>query len=192
MIPGPMTPEDVLAFWFADGPARFREAWFRATPEFDAACREGFAAVLDAARAGTLDHWTATPRGALALVIVLDQFSRNIHRGTPGAYAADPRARSIADAALARGDDRHLGPVERIFLYLPFEHAEHLADQDTSVHLFETLRGTFDTAEKAIDIAHRHRDVIRRFGRFPHRNAILNRVSTPEELAYLAEPGSGF
>lgn len=187
-----MTPEDVLAFWFADGPALFRETWFRSTAAFDAACGEGFRAVLDAARAGTLDHWTATPRGALALVIVLDQFPRNIHRGTPDAYAADPRARSIAGAAVARGDDRILSPVERIFLYLPFEHAENLADQDISVRLFETLRGAYDTAETAIDIAYRHRDVIRRFGRFPHRNAILNRASTQEELAYLAEPGSGF
>jgi len=187
-----MTPEDVLDFWFGDDPTLFREAWFRTDPTFDAACRARFGTVLEAARTGALDSWAETPRGTLALVIVLDQFSRNIHRGTPDAFAADPRARALADAAVARGDDHHLGPIERSFLYLPFEHVENLADQDISVRLSETLRGTYDSADRAIDYAERHRDVIRRFGRFPHRNAILGRASTPQELAYLAEPGSGF
>ena len=187
-----MTPDDVLAFWFADGAEQFRDAWFRADPAFDAECRVRFGGLLEAARAGSLDAWAATPRGALALVIVLDQFSRNIHRGTPDAFAADPRALALARAAVARDDDRTLKPIERMFLYLPFEHAENLADQDISVRLFETLRGRYDSADLAIDYAERHRDVIRRFGRFPHRNAILGRESTPEELAYLAESDSGF
>ena len=187
-----MTPEDVLDFWFGDDPTLFREAWFRTDPTFDAACRARFGTVLEAARTGALDSWAETPRGTLALVIVLDQLSRNIHRGTPDAFAADTRARALARAAVARGDDRRLGPLERSFLYLPFEHAEDLADQAMSVRLFETLRGTYDTADRAIEYAERHREVIRRFGRFPHRNAILGRASTAEELAYLAEPGSGF
>ncbi|HJS83986.1 MAG TPA: DUF924 family protein [Acetobacteraceae bacterium] len=187
-----MTPGDVLAFWFADGPARFREIWFRASPEFDAACAARFADTLRQARSGALDHWADTPPGALALVILLDQLSRNIHRGTPDAYAADPHALMIARAALARGFDARLGPVERVFLYLPLMHSESLAEQDEAVRLFESLRGTFDGAEDSIDAAHRHRDVIRRFGRFPHRNAILGRASTPEEQAFIAEPESAF
>lgn len=181
-----MTPKEVLDFWFADDPAQFRDAWFCADPTFDAECRARFGVVLDAARVGALEAWTDTPRGTLALVIVLDQFSRNIHRATPDAYAGDTRALALAREAVARGDDRHLGPMERIFLYLPFEHAESLAEQDVSVRLFEAIGG------KAAEAARRHRDVIRRFGRFPHRNATLGRESTAAELAYLAEPGSGF
>jgi uncharacterized protein (DUF924 family) len=187
-----MSPEDVLTFWFADGPARFRDAWFDATPEFDADCAARFGDALRDARSGAFDHWAEEPRGALALVILLDQLSRNIHRGTKEAYAADPQALAVARAALARGLDAELGPVERVFLYLPFEHAEGLAEQEESVRLFEGLRGTFDSADTAIDAAHRHRDVIHRFGRFPHRNAILGRASTPEEQAFVAKPGSAF
>jgi len=187
-----MSPEDVLAFWFADGPTQYRDAWFDATPEFDAGCVARFRDALRDARSGALDHWAEEPRGALALVILLDQLSRNIHRGTPEAYAADPQALAVARAALARGLDARLGPVERMFLYLPFEHAESLAEQEESVRLFEGLRGAFDSADAAIDAAHRHRDVVRRFGRFPHRNAVLGRASTPEEQAFIAEPGSAF
>lgn len=187
-----MKPSDVLTFWFEDDPALFRDKWFKADATFDATCRETFGDALDAARSGAFDSWTATPRGTLALVILLDQFSRNIHRGTPAAFAADPKARQIATAAIERGDDRALEPLERSFLYLPFEHSENLADQNRSVALFESLRGAYESADRAIDYAERHRDVIRRFGRFPHRNAFLGRESTPDEFAYLAEPGSGF
>jgi uncharacterized protein (DUF924 family) len=187
-----MSPEDVLAFWFADSPTRFRDAWFHATPDFDAGCAAQFRDALRDARSGALDHWAEEPRGALALVILLDQLSRNIYRGTPDAYAADPQALAVARTALARGLDARLDPVERLFLYLPFEHAESLAEQDKAVRLFEGLRGTYDGAETAIDAAHRHRDVIRRFGRFPHRNAILGRASMPEEQAFIAEPGTAF
>ncbi|MBV8574013.1 MAG: DUF924 domain-containing protein [Acetobacteraceae bacterium] len=187
-----MSPDDVLAFWFADGPARYRDAWFDATPEFDAGCAARFGNALRDARSGALDHWAEEPRGALALVVLLDQLSRNIHRGTPDAYAADPQALAVARAALARGFDVGLAPVERLFLYLPFEHAESLAEQEESVRLFEGLRGTYDGAESAIDAAHWHHEVIRRFGRFPHRNAVLGRASTPEEQAFIAEAGSAF
>ena len=178
------TPEDVLCFWFAaDG--TFRDVWFAKNALFDAACAR-FTETLRAAREGAFDQWAETPRGALALVIVLDQFSRNLCRGSPESYAADEQARAVARIAIASGFDRAVTPTQRIFFYLPFEHAETLADQDESVRLFETL------GAKSAESAHRHRDVIRRFGRFPHRNAALGRVSTPEEQAYLAEPGAGF
>ena len=185
-----MTPQDVLAFWFADGPGVRRAVWFRRTDAFDAACAE-FRAVLAAALRGDLNGWSTTPRGALALVVLLDQFPRNIHRGTPQAFAGDAAALAIAEAAISAGFDRALLPVERVFLYLPFEHSERLADQDRAVTLFEALAGEPDMAQ-TIDYAHRHREVIRRFGRFPHRNPILGRTNSAAEEAYLAEPGAGF
>ena len=184
-----MTQDDVLAFWFAGDPSIYRKIWFQKDDAFDTRCA-AFADTLAQAKQGALDHWAATPRGALALVILLDQFSRNLHRGTAEAFAADPKARAVARAAIQARFDQALTPVERLFLYLPFEHAETLADQDESVRLFETLRSAL--SDDTIDYAHRHRDVIRRFGRFPHRNAALARPNTPAEDAYLAEPGAGF
>jgi len=124
------------------------------------------------------------------LIILLDQLSRNVFRGSPEAFAADPHARDIARRMVATGLDASLTPVERIFIYLPFEHSEDLADQDQSVRLFETLRG--DLGDKTTDYADRHREVIREFGRFPHRNAVLGRQNTPAEEEYLARPGAGF
>ena len=182
-------PADVLAFWFADGPDTRRAAWFQKDDAFDAACRQ-FESTHEAAKRGELDHWAARPEGVLALLILLDQLSRNLHRGSPEAFAADPKARAIAAAAIARGDDRTLTPVQRMFVYLPFEHSEDLADQDRSVALFESIRDGL--GDNTVDYAERHRDVIRRFGRFPHRNAALGRANTPAEDAYLAEPGAGF
>ena len=184
-----MTQDEVLAFWFNGDPGTRRAVWFRKDADFDAAC-VGFSAARDQAKAGLYDSWSDTPRGALALLILLDQLSRNLHRGSAEAFAADPKALSIAKSAVARGFDRALTPVERMFLYLPFEHAETLPEQDESVRLFETL--VADLGPDTIEYAHRHREVIRRFGRFPHRNAALGRVNTPAEAAYLAEPGSGF
>ena len=180
-----MTQDEVLDFWFAGDPAVLRMEWFQKNPEFDAACSR-FAEALRDAKADALDHWTATPRGTLALIILLDQFSRNLHRNSPEAFAADAKARGIARAAVSRGFDRVLGTIERMFVYLPFEHSEDLADQDESVRLFTPL------GEEMIRHAERHRQVVRRFGRFPHRNAALGRISTPDELAYLAEPDAGF
>jgi uncharacterized protein (DUF924 family) len=180
-----ITQDEVLDFWFTGDPAVLRMQWFRKNPEFDAACSR-FAGALRDAKAGAFDHWTATPRGALALIILLDQFSRNLHRNSPEAFAADAKARGIARVAVARGFDRMIGTIERMFLYLPFEHSEDLADQDESVRLFTSL------GEEMIRHAEGHRQVIRRFGRFPHRNAALGRVSTPDELAYLAQPDAGF
>ena len=182
-----MTADDVLDFWFQGDPTVWRPCWFKRDDNFDAAIRARFADLVPTALAGQHDAWAATPAGALALVITLDQFPRNLYRATPRAFAADPRARTLAEAAIAASQDQALTPMQRVFLYLPFEHSEDLADQDRSVALFESLR----MAEVA-DYAHRHRDVIQRFGRFPHRNAALGRTSTPDELAYLAEPGAGF
>ncbi len=177
-----IAPDDVLDFWFAGDGTRYRAAWFRQDPAFDAEC-ESFADALQAARRGAFDHWANSPRGMLALIVLLDQFSRNLHRGSPKAFAADAQARALARDAVARGFDRALHPVERCFVYLPFEHSEDLADQHESVRLFETLR--LALGDSTVEYAYRHRDVIRRFGRYPHRNAVLGRDSTPEELRYL-------
>ena len=187
--------KSILDFWFADGPDTARPAWFRRDDGFDAQIRERFQALLDPAREGELDGWAETPEGALALLLVLDQFPRNLHRGTPHAFAADAQARRVARIAVVeRRLDLRLTPTQRVFLYLPFEHAEDMAAQDLSVALFEGLRDHPAHAAPggAIPYAWRHREVIQRFGRFPHRNAALGRVSTPAEQAYLAQPGAGF
>ena len=184
-----ITPDDVLTFWFDGDPSARRPVWFEKDATFDTACAD-MEAARNAARAGIYDHWAMTPRGGLALLILLDQLSRNLYRGTAEAFAADAKARAIARAMLARGFDQMLTPVERIFVYLPFEHAEDPADQDISVRLFAALDAV--GGGQTVDYAVRHRNVIRRFGRFPHRNAALGRVSTAEEEAYLAEPGAGF
>jgi uncharacterized protein (DUF924 family) len=182
-------PDEVLDFWFAGDPRVWREVWFRKQDDFDAACG-AFADALRAARQGALDHWANSPRGALALIILLDQFSRNLHRGSPEAFAADPHARILARRAVTQRFDRQLEWLERIFIYLPFEHSEELADQDEGVRLFENLR--IALGDQAAEHAYRHRDVIRRYGRFPHRNLVLGRESTAEELAYLAQRGASF
>jgi uncharacterized protein (DUF924 family) len=180
-------PEDVLAFWFAGEPNQHQPVWFERDDSYDQACaRLGDA--LAAARRGALDHWAETPPGALALILLLDQLSRNLHRGSPAAFAADVQARAQARRAVTRGFDQAVGPVQRIFFYLPFEHSEDLADQDESVRLFTRLHA--ELGDETLDHARQHRAVIRRFGRFPHRNAPLGRPSTPEELAYLAQAAS--
>jgi uncharacterized protein (DUF924 family) len=184
-----MTPDEVLDFWFAGDPAAFRKVWFKGNTDFDATCSR-FADALRDAKAGALDHWTETPHGTLALIILLDQFSRNLHRGSPAAFAADPKARELARSAIAQDFHKVFGPVERMFVYLPFEHSEDLPDQDEAISRFATLRDAL--GEESHRHVERHRDVIRRFGRFPHRNAALGRVSTPDELAYLAQPDAGF
>jgi uncharacterized protein (DUF924 family) len=186
--------ERLLAFWFADGPDTFRQAWFQRDDAFDAACRDGFGALVVPARDGALDGWAATPKGALALLLLLDQFPRNLFRGSAEAFASDPHARAIAGNTVLRDRfDLALTPVERIFLYLPFEHGEAMQDQDLSVALFEGLRDipTMRAPGGTIDYAWRHRVVVRRFGRFPHRNAALGRASTPAEQAWL-DAGGGF
>lgn len=191
---------DVLSFWFGPPgapPLTNAAHWFAADPAFDAQVRSRFERLVERAAAGELEAWRETPPGGLALVVTLDQFPRNIHRGTPRAFACDPAALDVCLDALARRFDRALTPVERWFLYLPLEHSENLAHQQRSVALFEELAAAAEpplaaSLAEAADYARRHRDVIARFGRFPHRNRILGRASTPEEAAFLEQPGSSF
>lgn len=192
----PETPGDateVLAFWFGEPPsATPRAEWFRKDPAFDDTVRQRFGARLQAALAGGLLHWDTTPAGALARIVVLDQFTRNAFRDTPQAFAGDTLALAAAEALVARGADRALAPLARWFAYLPFEHAESLAQQRRSVALFDALAAEHPGMADARDWAVKHLVIVERFGRFPHRNAILGRISTPEELAFLQQPGSSF
>ncbi len=184
----------VLEFWFSGGDETqggFRPAWFEKDTDFDGLCRERFADLSAQAAAGDLDRWAQTAEGGLALLVLLDQIPRNIHRGTPKAFAADPMALALARRMVARGFDRELGMPQRLFAYLPFTHAEDIAAQDECVRLVESLPDAPWKA-RAVQSAHAHRDVVAKFGRFPHRNMALGRPSTADELAYLAQPGAGF
>jgi uncharacterized protein (DUF924 family) len=185
------TAADVLDFWFQGDPNVWRtDPWFKKSDDFDAEIRTRFALAVQAAQDGVLAPWTETPQGTLALLLLLDQFARNVHRGSHLAFAGDALARRIARTAIADGIEDRLTAVQRVFLYLPFEHSEDLADQDDSIRLFESLPPA-DWRESVVDYAHRHRDVILQFARFPHRNAALGRVSTPAEQAWL-DAGGGF
>jgi uncharacterized protein (DUF924 family) len=189
-----LNPADVLDYWFgtpgSPGHLQPRDLWFTKSDETDRLIVERFGAAIEAALAGELDFWATTPRGALALVLVLDQFTRNAFRGTPKAFAGDARALALATLLVDSGRDRLLAPVERWFAYMPLEHSERLIDQHESVRLFERLAA--EGLDAPLAWAQRHRDVIARFGRFPHRNGILGRPSTPAEIEFLKEPGSGF
>ncbi|MFT8243930.1 DUF924 family protein [Roseomonas sp. BN140053] len=188
-------PQRVLDLWFAGNPHASRQVWFQRDDAFDAGLRRELGEAAASAAAGALDAWGEAPEGALALVLLLDQLPRNLHRGSPEAFAADPAARQQARrAVLERRFDLRLTPVQRAFLYLPFEHSEAMAEQDLSVVLFEGLRDAPGMAAPGgmVDFAWRHWQVIRRFGRFPHRNAVLGRHSAPAEAAYLAAEGAGF
>ncbi|MBL8305860.1 MAG: DUF924 domain-containing protein [Rubrivivax sp.] len=186
-------PLDVLAFWFGEPATEApRDAWFRKDAGFDADVRTRFGATLEAALAGGLRDWDATPPTALARIVVLDQFTRNAFRDTPRAFAGDALALAAAQALVARGDDRSLGPWQRLFVYLPFEHAEDLAMQQSALELFAALGRAHPATADLLTWARKHHDVVARFGRFPHRNAILGRASTAEEEAFLREPGSRF
>jgi len=189
--PPPERAKAVLDFWF--GPEgdlnreRHREIWFKSTEEFDAAMRREFLADYEAAAAGELSSWEASPEGALALVLLLDQMPRNIFRSAPRAYEADAAARAAADRALERGFDRLVPPVWRRFFYMPFHHSENLVDQRRSVALFAAVPVESDRRGSLRRYGRPYIEVIERFGRFPHRNEILGRPSTPEEIAFLAE-----
>jgi uncharacterized protein (DUF924 family) len=196
-------PEAVLAFWMgppgsaAEVAGRQRTLWFGKSAANDQLVAKRFADTLRAATDGRLDHWAGTARGRLALVIVLDQFPHHIHRNQPQAFATDPQALALSLDALNAGEDRQLAAIERVFLYLPLEHAESNEMQDLSVSLFEKLAREAAADERALfdnflDYARRHRDVVARFGRFPHRNEILGRPSTAAELEFLKQPGSRF
>jgi uncharacterized protein (DUF924 family) len=184
-----LQPSDILQFWFEGDASEHRGKWFEKDTVFDGVCARFTAAIRDA-RGGRFDQWAATPQGALALIVLLDQLSRNVFRGSAEAFAADPHARRIARATIEAGFDTLLTPVERMFVYLPLEHSETIADQNESVRLYATLRGAL--GDKTIDYADRHRNAILRFGRFPHRNAVLGRINTPEEAAWLAQSDGGF
>jgi len=196
--------EQVLEFWFGScGPdgaldrAR-QKMWFSAGRQYDAAIRKRFGKLHRRASRGELEpEWAATPRGRIALIVVLDQFSRHIHRGTAAAFAQDPAAQRLAVAGIEERMDRELIPAQRAFFYLPLEHAEDIKLQRLSTRSFERLAGEVAPAwskEYAgfADYAGHHRDIIERFGRFPHRNKMLGRASTPEELDFLQQPGSSF
>jgi uncharacterized protein (DUF924 family) len=177
-----MAAAELLEFWFKRAP----KDWFAKNPAFDEEIRTRFLGLYEQGARGGLERWKDSARGCLALVVLLDQFPRNMFRDTPRAFAADPLALDAARHAVASGYDRDLRPAERMFLYLPFEHSESLADQERCCELMKPL------GAEQLDWALKHREIIGRFGRFPHRNAILGRASTPEEIEFLKQPGSGF
>ncbi len=181
----------ILDFWLsprdAKGQPLYRPEWFKRDDALDAAIAANFAAIVEQALEGRLDGMAVDPEGALALVILLDQYPRNLFRGTAKAFAGDAHALRVAKQAITRGFDQFMPLYSRMFLYLPFEHSEHLADQERSVALCGALGDDY-LSKYAIS----HHDIIARFGRFPHRNAVLGRASTAEEIEFLQQPGSSF
>jgi len=191
----PTEADEVLAFWFGredePGYGEFREAWFRKDPEFDQQVQERFGPLYERAAAGELDGWREEARSCLALVICLDQFPRNMFRGDGRTHATDDKALETARYALERALDRELPPFQRVFVYMPFMHSESVEDQRRSVELFGRLAerpGAPDLTSYAVG----HMKIVERFGRFPHRNVILGRETTPEEAEFLQGPDSSF
>jgi uncharacterized protein (DUF924 family) len=192
-----MTPQAVLDFWFGErGGATWGQPhreWFVKSAAFDAEIRQRFGDAIAQGVAGGLREWDAGgPEPTLARILVLDQFTRNAYRDTPSAFFGDALALTAARKLVDSGADEKLAPLQRAFVYLPFEHAEDAGSQERAVELFARLAAGHPGFDDMLDYAHRHRDVIARFGRFPHRNAILGRASTAEEIAFLREPGSRF
>lgn len=190
-------PQTILQFWFGNSfqtPSytEGRSRWFGKDPAFDQDIRDRFLEPYQQAAAGLLDVWQAEPLSCLALVIVLDQFPRNLFRADPQAFATDDKALSIAQVAIAQGLDQALHPVHRMFLYLPLEHSENATVQQQSVRLFQALTADYPELIDTYDYALRHQRVIDQFGRFPHRNEVLGRESTPAEIEFLKQPGSSF
>jgi uncharacterized protein (DUF924 family) len=189
-------PQQVLDFWFGrPGDADYhrpREQWFRKDDAFDARIRDRFDVLIEHGLAGGLDGWAAHPASAVAQILVLDQFTRNTFRGTARAFSGDARALAAAQALVASGADRAMPAVRRQFVYLPFEHSEALAMQDESMRLFTQLARDEPSLADLVTWADKHRVIVARFGRFPHRNAVLGRASTAEEIEFLRQPGSGF
>ncbi len=175
-----VSPSEVVAFWREAGPER----WYVKNAAFDDELRARFLSTWEAARAGKLASWEDSDEGTLALILVLDQFSRNMFRNDPRAFSADPLAREVATRAIAKGVDQRIDASLRAFMYLPFEHSEAVADQERSIALFSAM-GDADS----LKWAELHADIIRKFGRFPHRNIVLGRKTTAEEAAFLAEGG---
>jgi uncharacterized protein (DUF924 family) len=198
------SPDTILKYWFGsaleDAAVTARERarlWWSKNPQVDNEIRRLFEKCVIKAGAGELDHWASNPRDRLALILLTDQFPRSIYRGSAKAFAFDTKALSLARDGIDAGFDAALRPLEKVFFYLPLEHSESLADQQRSVSLFQKLLDEAGPDQKAtfaeyLDFAARHRDIIARFGRFPHRNEVLGRISTPAELSFLQQPGSGF
>jgi uncharacterized protein (DUF924 family) len=180
--------EAVLSFWFVEGSVpglcEYRPIWIASSPEFDAAIETRFSDTFERAAAEELDNLATTPEGALALIIILDQFPRNLFRNSPRAFATDAKARTLCHQAVARGADKKLTGIQRIFCYLPLQHSEEIEDQERSVELFGSL-GDEKVFHFIQEAARRHLDIIERFDRFPHRNECLGRASTPAERAFL-------
>lgn len=177
---------DILSFWFDETAPQL---WFQVNEEFDAVIRDRYMAAYDLVRLGGCDHWQGTPDGCLALCLLYDQFPRNMFRGTSRSYESDKMAIVIAKLAVSKGFDQVLLPIRRRFVYLPFQHSEQLNDQKKSVALFEKIRSEDPVS---YEYALRHQKVIERFGRFPHRNILLHRTSTDEELAFLSQNPTGY
>jgi len=195
--------DSILQYWFgnsADDAEVVREKtvlWWKKNHEVDEEIRRRFEAMLESEIKGELASWSNSPRGQLARMLLLDQFPRNMYRGTARAFAYDEQARRLARQVLDQGVDRKLRPVERVFIYLPFEHSEDVQDQATGVQLFEALLEEVPATVKQpfqnfLDFAKKHKEIVDNFKRFPHRNALLGRESTPEELEFLKGPGSSF
>jgi len=182
MVDWPVSPRDIVDFWFSEDS---RKRWFRSTREYDAMVRSRFETVWAQARDGALAEWERTADGALALVILLDQMPLNMFRDQPAGFSTEALSRAVAERAIAQGHDRDVTDDRRAFFYLPYMHSESLADQDRAVELFG--QGGF---EQNLKWARHHRGIVQRFGRFPHRNAILGRASTPEEMQWLDSPNA--
>ncbi|MDA0323833.1 MAG: DUF924 domain-containing protein [Verrucomicrobia bacterium] len=198
-----VTPDKILSYWFgeladdAECAAQMAALWWQKGEKTDCDIAARFGESLEIAMQGGLDDWSRDPRSLVALIILLDQFSRNIYRGTRRAFEQDTQAFELCRIGVDAGTDMDLRPIERVFFYLPLEHAESIEAQQQCVALYEQLRDDVEDAHRAtfegyVDYANKHREVIEKFGRFPHRNAILGRDSTPQELEYLAQPGAGF
>lgn len=186
---GVAAPADVLDFWFAGDPTKYRMEWFKKDPAFDDEIRAKFLPTVKAAQRGELKTWEEAPKTALALLVTMDQFPRNLFRGSPEAFATDPEARRVCKDVLKKGWDNDFTPSEKMFVYLPLEHSEDLKDQELAVEMFSKME---QPEGQLTEYAKRHLVVIQRFGRFPHRNHVLGRVPTPEEEKYLAEGGESF
>ena len=189
------SPFEVLALWFGSegepGYGEFRSRWFQKDDAFDREVTDRFGNLYEQAAAGELDHWREEAEGCLALIIALDQFPRNMFRGDAKTHATDGRALDAAKYAVERALDRELPPLQRMFLYMPFMHSENVENQRRSVELFEGLAGE-PGGPDVVEYAVGHRDIVERFGRFPHRNALLGRETTPKEAEFLTRPGSSY
>jgi len=184
------SPREILQFWFSE---RARALWFEKDAAFDADIRDRFGPLVHQAQMGAFDAWRSSADGALALLLLLDQFARNIHRGEAKAFLGDDRARTVADEAVRRGFDQRYPFPDRIFFYLPFEHCETLANQDRFIALLEgCVREFGEVAAEYLEYGHHHRTIIKRFARFPHRNEALSRETTEEEAEFLKGPLSSF